>query len=102
MKLSCYKKNITSLLLVLFLAMKITSLHAISHIDDADQEDTCAICKHAIAYNLTPTISPNSNDFKVENSSFLIPLVVTNNYHYDMVRTIVTRALFSRPPPFSL
>ncbi len=100
MKLSRYKINITSLLLVLFLAMKLTGLHAMSHIDDVD--DTCAICDHAITHNLTPSIAPDSNDIQLEHIIFLIPIEVTNNYSYSTTSSLITRALFSRPPPIKL
>ena len=102
MKLSIIKQNITYLLLVLFLSMKMTGLHAFSHTDDDTEHDTCAICDHAIAHNLTPTISPSTDDFHIKNNVFAIEIEKTNNYRFIAQNTIIVSELFSRPPPLYL
>lgn len=102
MKLSLIKQNITYLLLVLFLMMKIAGLHELSHCDDDKDHDTCAICDHTIVNQVTPTISPVIVDFKIENISFFLKKEITYNYNYTLPNAIITGALCSRPPPFTL
>lgn len=99
MKLSRIKHTITKVLLVLYLFTNVSGLHVLSHSNDDQEHDTCIICNHAITNNFTPTISPDSSDFKIENLIFFIPLTIVNNYCYTIASTIITKALFSRPPP---
>ncbi|MEO9892956.1 hypothetical protein [Aurantibacter sp.] len=79
-----------------------TGLHVISHSDDENEKESCTICDHAIANSLTPTISSDLNEFEIENSHFFIDSTITTNYSYIVSNTILARALFSRPPPFSI
>ncbi|GAA4232163.1 hypothetical protein GCM10022291_06300 [Postechiella marina] len=82
--------------------MKITGLHELSHCDDDNDHDTCAICDHAVVNQLTPTISPEVADFKIENISFPLKKEIAYNYNYTLPNTIIAGALCSRPPPFAL
>jgi len=99
MKPSRIKHTITYLLLVLFLSMKITGLHALSHTTDDTVDDVCAICDHAIAHNLTPIIFPSTVDFHIENKVLPIEKKFASNYKTTVINTIVTSKLFCRPPP---
>ncbi|MEP2688051.1 hypothetical protein [Maribacter dokdonensis] len=102
MKGSRIKHSITRILLVLYLFTNVSGLHVLSHSNDEQEHDTCIICDHAIINNFTPTISPSSSDFGIENPEFIIPLEIVTNYRFTIDSTIVTKALFSRPPPVLL
>ncbi|QWX85163.1 hypothetical protein H0I23_05865 [Cellulophaga sp. HaHaR_3_176] len=82
--------------------MKMTGLHAFSHTNEDMTHDTCAICDHAIAHNLTPIIFTATVDFHVENNMFFIPIEIKRNYSSIVLNTIIVSELFSRPPPFLL
>lgn len=99
MKPSPIKQLITCFLLVLFLAMKLSGIHAMSHADDADEVNTCSICDYAISQSVTPIFSVNQHDFPVENKLIFITLEVIINYSFSATSDIISRALFSRPPP---
>ena len=102
MKTSRIKNNITYSLLVLFLTMKMAGIHALLHIDDKDHAPHCVICDHTTANNLTPTITPNLQDFKIENTEPIVQREIIKNYNFIISSTIATDQLFSRPPPFLL
>ncbi|MEP2279928.1 hypothetical protein [Maribacter sp.] len=99
MNFSRYKIVISSVLLVLFLATKLTGIHALVETHNADEVDNCTICDYAISQNLTPNIANELNDFLVETLLLYVRIEVINNYNYSATSTIITRALFSRPPP---
>jgi len=99
MKSSRIKNNITYFFIVLFLSTKIAGLHSLTHTDDKDH-DTCAICDYAVVCNVTPTLTPDLNDFEIENIEIIIQKEVLNNYNFILLKKIVSQELFSRPPPF--
>jgi len=94
------KKNITYLFLVLFLSMKMTGLHAMSHIDEKEHAVQCIICDHTIVDNLTPTITPDLVRLEINAVAFVIQKEITTLYNCVFSRNIFLRELFSRPPPF--
>lgn len=96
------KNSITYLLLVLFISMKMAGLHVLSHTDDKDHAIHCTICDHAITHNLTPALSPDPQDFAIENTEQLVQREITENYNFSISSTIASDQLFSRPPPFLL
>ncbi|SFB90323.1 hypothetical protein SAMN04489722_101221 [Algibacter lectus] len=102
MKTSRIKNSITYSLLVLFLTMKMAGIHALLHIDDKDHAPHCVICDHTTANNLTPAITPNLQDFKIENTEPIVQREIIKNYNFIISCTIATDQLFSRPPPFLL
>ncbi|MDD7884477.1 hypothetical protein [Flavivirga sp. 57AJ16] len=77
-------------------------LHALSHTNDKDHAVHCTICDHAITNNLTPALTPDSQDFTIENTEPIVQREVTRNYNLIISSTIATDQLFSRPPPFIL
>lgn len=77
-------------------------LHVLSHSNDDKEHDTCIVCDYAFTNNLIPTLAPKPSDFEIENFAFYIPLEIVNNYRYTVTGTIITTALFSRPPPILL
>ncbi|MBU2996321.1 hypothetical protein KO500_07735 [Cellulophaga baltica] len=78
--------------------MKLTSLHALSHIE-GEERDACGICDYALVLNSIPAVSTHSGDFQIENIEFVIQTEVTNNYNFIVSKTIFDRELLSRPPP---
>ncbi|SIQ64018.1 hypothetical protein [Maribacter ulvicola] len=99
MKPSPIKQLITCVLLVLFLAMKLTGIHTMSHTDDVDEVAACSICDYAISQSAIPTIAANFNDFPVKKKFLFITPEVINNYTYSDTSAVISMALFSRPPP---
>ncbi|NIJ46550.1 hypothetical protein FHR24_003039 [Wenyingzhuangia heitensis] len=81
--------------------MKIAGLHALIHIDD-EHEEQCVVCEYAISYNLIPILSPDVEDFSVENTDLVVCEKKTIDYIFSFLTTITTDQLFSRPPPFLL
>ncbi len=102
MKHGRLKNSITYLLLVLFISMKMAGLHVLSHTNDKDHAVHCTICDHAITNNLTPALTPDSQDFIIENTEPIVQSEITENYSFIISSTIATDQLFSRPPPFLL
>ena len=102
MKISRLKNSISFLLLALFLSMKMAGLHVLSHTDDKEHALHCYICDHAITHNLTPALTPDTQDFIIENTEFVVQTELTKNYSFIISSTIATDQLFSRPPPFLL
>ncbi|WP_168467826.1 hypothetical protein [Arenibacter sp. 6A1] len=75
-------------------------LHVLSHTDDKDHALHCMICDQAITHNLTPAISPEVQDFVIENTEFFVQAAQKIHYSFMSCGTIATDQLFSRPPPF--
>tara|TARA_R110002049_G_scaffold47596_2_gene137108 strand:- start:267631 stop:267879 length:249 start_codon:yes stop_codon:yes gene_type:complete len=82
--------------------MKMAGLHVLSHTNDKDHAVHCTICDHAITNNLTPALTPDSQDFIIENTEPIVQSEITENYSFIISSTIATDQLFSRPPPFLL
>ncbi|UMB52777.1 hypothetical protein MKD41_10560 [Lutibacter sp. A64] len=76
-----------------------TGLHALSHNNDDDHDLQCVICENAITHNLTPALTPDLQDFTIENIEFIIPKELINHYGFINLSTIESNQLFSRPPP---
>ena len=102
MKPSRFNSHISYLLLVLFLAMKLTGIHTVSHTDDANENDSCSICYYAAGQNLVPIIAADTYDAPEANFSLVIERRIINNYNYFPLKSFIPRASFSRPPPFKL
>lgn len=103
MKDSQVKNSITFLFLILFLSMKMIGLHALTHEEeDKDHAIHCTICDNAIIQNLTPALTPDSQDFSIENTEFVINRSIIKQYSFITSNTIASSQLFSRPPPFLL
>ncbi|UMB59295.1 hypothetical protein MHL31_09405 [Lutibacter sp. A80] len=93
------KNSITYLFLVLFISIKMTGIHALLHNDDDEHALHCVICENAITHNLTPAITPDSEDFTIENIEFVTPKNLIKHYSFISLTTIESNQLFSRPPP---
>lgn len=102
MKNGRLKNGLAYILFVLFLSMKMTGLHVLSHTDDKDHALHCTICDHAVAHNLTPALTPDIPDFTIENTELIAREETTNTYGFIVSNTIASDQLFSRPPPFLL
>lgn len=102
MKNGRLKNSITCLFLVLFISMKMAGLHVLSHTNDKDHAIHCTICDHAITHNLTPALTPDLQDFTIENTEPIVQREIIKNYNFIISSTIATDQLFSRPPPFLL
>lgn len=102
MKRGHLKSSIAYLFLVLFLSMKMTGLHVLSHSDDKDQALHCAVCDHAMAHNLTPALAPDLQVFAIENTESVVRKEVKENYEFIVSSSIAPDQLFSRPPPVVL
>lgn len=74
-------------------------LHVLSHTDDKDHTLHCTVCDHAITHNLTPALTPDSQDFTIENTEPMVQREITENYNFIISNTIGTDQLYSRPPP---
>ncbi len=99
MKVSSIKHSITYLFLALFLTMKMAGIHALSHADDKEHALHCVICDHAITHNLTPALTPNLQDYTIENNEPVVQKEITKQYSFVTTKTIASNQLFSRPPP---
>jgi len=102
MKNGRLKNSIAFLLLALFLSMKMLGLHAFSHENDKDHAVQCAICDHVIANDLTPILTPDSQDFTIDGIEYIIQREISKSYSFIISNTIASNQLFSRPPPFLL
>lgn len=99
MKSSNIKHSITYLFLVLFLSMKLVGLHTFTHMDDDEHDAPCEVCHYAITHNFTPELSPELQDFVIENTTLVINNLVLNNYSFNVTNSIASNQLFCRPPP---
>ncbi len=102
MKNDRLKHKITYLFLVLFISMKMTGLHILSHANDEDHDVECIFCDHAITHNLTPLLINNLQDFLIENTEFIVQRKIVKSYSFVISNTIASNQLFSRPPPLLL
>lgn len=102
MKNGRLKNSIAYLLLVVFMSMKMAGLHALSHTDDTDHTLHCAVCDQAITHNFTPALTPDSQDFIIENTEYIVINEISKNYGFIISNTIASNQLFSRPPPYLL
>tara|TARA_R110002049_G_scaffold47596_2_gene137098 strand:- start:255529 stop:255843 length:315 start_codon:yes stop_codon:yes gene_type:complete len=93
------KNSIPYLFLVLFLSMKMAGLHVLSHTDEENHAVDCAICIHVNTNNLTPTITPDFQDFTIENTEFTAHKERFKSYNFIALSDLVSGQLFSRPPP---
>jgi hypothetical protein len=99
MKRNTTKNNIIFLFLTLFLLIKIAGLHVLSHTDSEDDIEHCIVCDIAVTHNLTPVITPNSNDFLIVNITFFDKKNIFNVYNFAVSSALTTDQLFPRPPP---
>lgn len=104
MKNARLKNSVTYLFLVLFFSMKMAGLHALVHADhDKDHAIHCLICDQAIAHNLTPALTPEPQDFSIENIKVVAQKeFAISIYNFVVSSTLTKDQLFSRPPPFLL
>lgn len=77
-------------------------LHVFSHANEENHTVDCAICIHINTNNLTPAITPDSQDFTIENTEPIVQREIVENYNFIISSTIAADQLFSRPPPFLL
>lgn len=102
MKANSIKNNITYFLLVIFLLMKMTGLHVLSHSDDNHDDDhaiTCTICDHAVLNNLTPALAPDFSEYTLEYTAYNVEKEREENYKFSVLTVLSKDQLFSRPPP---
>ena len=102
MKTGRLKNSITYLFLVLFLSMKMTSLHVLTHSGDQDHILHCVVCDHAVVSNLTPVVPADLQDFTVESVEIFVQNEIITAYDFFSCGTITPDQLFSRPPPASI
>ncbi len=102
MKNGWLKNSMAFLLLALFLSMKMLGLHALSHENEKGHAVQCAICDHVIANNLTPALTPDLQEFIIENTEYIVRREISKTYNFIISNSIVSNQLFSRPPPFFL
>ncbi|GAA3635815.1 hypothetical protein [Flavivirga jejuensis] len=74
-------------------------LHALLHIDDKDHAIHCSVCDYTIVYNLTPKLTPDSQDFTIENPEFSTRRESIKNYNFIASSNLASGQFFSRPPP---
>lgn len=82
--------------------MKMAGLHVLSHSGEEDHGVDCAICIQVNTTNLTPAITPGTQDFKIENTEFTARRESFKSYNFIALSDLVSGQLFSRPPPSSL
>lgn len=82
--------------------MKMIGLHAFAHEDDSDHAIHCTICDNATIHNLTPALTPDSLEFSIENTEFVVNRSIVKHYSFITSNAIASNQLFSRPPPFLL
>ncbi|CAZ98511.1 hypothetical protein [Zobellia galactanivorans] len=99
MKNGSLKNSITFLFLALFITAKMAGLHVFSHTDDENHGVDCAICVHINTNNLTPSITPDSQDLVIENIEYFQPEKITEAYDFVVSSVISADQLLSRPPP---
>lgn len=94
------KNSITYFFIVLFLSLKMLGLHALTHNEDTDQDLHCAVCDYATTINTTPILTPEVQDFPIENLEFSPPRHLITTYGFVSSNTLAIPLLFSRPPPY--
>lgn len=93
-------KHIGALFLVtLFLSLKITGLHVISHHGDDDGIQHCEMCEISTTVSFTPLISSFNCEIKVEQ--FLLEINSSKIEETSLVyfNKTVIGYVFTRPPP---
>ncbi|MDO6760225.1 hypothetical protein Q4566_08460 [Tamlana sp. 2_MG-2023] len=101
MRASRIKNNITYFFLILFLTVKMVGLHEVfHHSDDEDHALHCVVCNHATAFNLTPALTPDIQEFSFLVQEFVYKQELRKYYNYRYSNAIDTDELVSRPPPF--
>jgi len=99
MKTSWFKITITYLFLALFFTMKMASFHALSHINDDDHGQDCAICVHVNTNNVTPVLASDFQYVPTEPIEGISKQEVSAHYNFVASNSIASSQLFSRPPP---
>lgn len=96
------KNSITYFFIILFLSLKMVGLHALTHDEDKDQELHCEVCDYATINNVIPILTPEAQEFYIENTELVIVRDNLNAYSFVTHKTITSSQLLSRPPPFLL
>tara|TARA_R110002049_G_scaffold3514_2_gene26324 strand:+ start:3763 stop:4071 length:309 start_codon:yes stop_codon:yes gene_type:complete len=99
MRNSRLKNTISIFFLALFLSMKMAGLHVLAHTDDKEHALHCYICDHAVSHNLTPAISADTPEYRIENPESIPQIEKSVDYDFVVSNTIDADQLFSRPPP---
>lgn len=94
------KNSIAYLFLVIFISMKMTGLHALTHTDHKDHSQYCTICLHTVKHSSTPAQTPASLDYTIENNEYITQREINETYTFIASIEIAPDQLFSRPPPF--
>ncbi|EPR74321.1 hypothetical protein ADIWIN_0663 [Winogradskyella psychrotolerans RS-3] len=77
-------------------------LHALTHDEDKEQDLHCEVCDYATINNVTPILTPETQEFYIENTELVIVRDNFNAYSFVTPKTITSSQLLSRPPPFLL
>jgi len=75
-------------------------LHALAHDEENEPALHCAVCDYAITINTTPILTPEVQDFPIENLEFSTPRHLITTYGFVSSNTLAIPLLFSRPPPY--
>ncbi|WP_067147899.1 hypothetical protein [Pseudotamlana agarivorans] len=93
------KKRMSFIILVFYVSIKLTGVHAFFHTDDNGDMDNCHVCEYAITTNLTPALAPSllyhAIELEIPSSCNSIQITYVNT----VVITLLTSQLVSRPPP---
>ena len=99
MKSNRLKNSISFIFLALFLATKLIGLHVLTHDDDSDYVDHCAIC-HNIAVDIhTPAVLDDTGELLSPTIEFVPQNEVVTGYDFQVSASTWPSLHFSRPPP---
>ena len=99
MKSNRLKNSISFIFLALFLATKLIGLHVLTHDDDTDYVDHCAICHNIAADSHMPALLDDPGEPLSPAIEFVPQNEVATGYDFQVSTTICPSLLFSRPPP---
>lgn len=93
-------KNIIALvLLILFVSIKLTGLHELTHDDNHAHENSCVVCDFAVHINSVPFIPFDNKtpNFEIIQTPVALQIIETNLLVFSSKS--IPNNLFSRPPP---
>lgn len=99
MKANRLKNSISFMFLALFLATKLIGLHVLTHDDDTDYVDHCAICHNIATDNHTLALLNDPGESLSQNVDFVVHHKVEAGYDFQISCNTDPSLLFSRPPP---
>lgn len=91
--------SIAYFFLALFLTTELAGLHVLSHDDDKDYPDHCAICHNIAADHQVPAVLSDSHEPLTKIVEFVLQKEIGVDYDAHIPSVTSLNLPFSRPPP---